>query len=157
MKAISLWQPWSILWALGEKLNETRHWNTNYRGELAIHAAKRCVKSELAEYWQNDYFRTALHKHTMGTSDLAQYLDFGSIVGIVDLFDCKRVEDIVAQLSEKEQAFGNYSAGRFAWMGRNHTKITTSVQTRGFQGFWDLPADVEVKVREQLTGKEFQA
>lgn len=41
MKAISLWQPWaSLVWA-GVKTIETRHWSTNYRGPLAIHAAKR--------------------------------------------------------------------------------------------------------------------
>lgn len=151
MKSISLWQPWATLWALGEKLNETRHWNTNYRGELAIHAAKRCVKSELAEYWSNYEFRNALLPETIGKGDLADSLAFGAIVGVVNLHHCERAEDILGALSLKEQAFGNYSEGRFAWCGRNHTKILTPVQTRGFQGFWDLPADVEAKVREQLT------
>ncbi len=41
MKAISLWQPWATLVALGIKQTETRHWATKHRGQLAIHAAKR--------------------------------------------------------------------------------------------------------------------
>src|SRR3546814_21127441 len=41
VKAISLWQPWASAIALGHKSIETRHWPTKYRGELAIHAAKR--------------------------------------------------------------------------------------------------------------------
>lgn len=41
MKALSLWQPLAQLVALDEKTVETRGWRTNYRGQLAIHAAKR--------------------------------------------------------------------------------------------------------------------
>ncbi|MBP0020973.1 MAG: ASCH domain-containing protein, partial [Cyanobacteria bacterium SBLK] len=31
-KAISLWQPWASLIAMGRKKFETRHWSTDYRG-----------------------------------------------------------------------------------------------------------------------------
>ena len=41
MKALTLWQPWASLVALGLKTIETRGWRTNYRGPLLIHAAKR--------------------------------------------------------------------------------------------------------------------
>jgi hypothetical protein len=41
MKALSLWQPWASLIALGVKTIETRGWATKYRGPLAIHAAQR--------------------------------------------------------------------------------------------------------------------
>lgn len=40
MKAISLTQPWATLIAIGAKAIETRSWRTEYRGPLAIHAAK---------------------------------------------------------------------------------------------------------------------
>lgn len=39
MKALTLWQPWASLVALGVKTVETRSWSTPYRGPLAIHAA----------------------------------------------------------------------------------------------------------------------
>lgn len=39
MKALTLWQPWASLVALGVKSIETRSWSTSYRGQLAIHAA----------------------------------------------------------------------------------------------------------------------
>lgn len=45
MKALTLWQPWASLIALGVKTIETRGWSTNYRGPLAIHAAKRPPKA----------------------------------------------------------------------------------------------------------------
>lgn len=47
-RALSLWQPWASLIALGVKTIETRSWNTYYRGPLAIHAAKR--KPEQVEH-----------------------------------------------------------------------------------------------------------
>lgn len=40
MKALTLWQPWATLIAIGAKTIETRSWSTNHRGPLAIHAAK---------------------------------------------------------------------------------------------------------------------
>lgn len=36
MKALSLWQPWATLIAIGAKQWETRGWRTAYRGPLAI-------------------------------------------------------------------------------------------------------------------------
>lgn len=48
MRAISLWQPWASLVVLGAKKIETRHWSTNYRGPLLIHAAKRTSELYLA-------------------------------------------------------------------------------------------------------------
>ena len=40
MKALTLYQPWATLIAIGAKKIETRSWGTNYRGPLAIHAGK---------------------------------------------------------------------------------------------------------------------
>lgn len=41
MKAITLWQPWASLVAVGVKTIETRSWSTSHRGPLAIHAGAR--------------------------------------------------------------------------------------------------------------------
>src|SRR5262245_18042005 len=43
---LSLWQPWASLIAIGAKKIETRSWPTNYRGLVAIHAAKRFQEPE---------------------------------------------------------------------------------------------------------------
>ena len=47
MKALSLWQPWASLMAVGAKHNETRDWPTRYKGELAICAAKHPFPHEV--------------------------------------------------------------------------------------------------------------
>ena len=49
MKALTLWQPWASLIAVGAKTIETRSWSTKYRGPLAIHAAKRRPDTEMGE------------------------------------------------------------------------------------------------------------
>ena len=40
MKALTIIQPWATLIASGHKVNETRSWKTNYRGEILIRAGK---------------------------------------------------------------------------------------------------------------------
>lgn len=39
-KALTIAQPWATLAAIGAKQIETRSWQTNYRGDIAIHAGK---------------------------------------------------------------------------------------------------------------------
>ena len=56
MKALTLWQPWATLVAIGAKKIETRSWKTNYRGPLAIHAAKRIDKKILKLCFQEPFF-----------------------------------------------------------------------------------------------------
>jgi len=43
MKAITIWQPYASLVAIGAKKYETRSWATKYRGPIAIHAAAKPV------------------------------------------------------------------------------------------------------------------
>ncbi|MGE4537610.1 MAG: ASCH domain-containing protein [Desulfovibrio sp.] len=44
MKAISIYQPWASLIALGEKTIEARSWETSHRGDLLIcSSAKSCL------------------------------------------------------------------------------------------------------------------
>jgi hypothetical protein len=40
-KAITVYQPWASLAAIGAKKYETRGWATKYRGKIAIHAGKQ--------------------------------------------------------------------------------------------------------------------
>lgn len=69
MKAISLWQPWATLVAIDAKRFETRSWKTNYRGLLAIHAAK---KFELVqkEYCLQDPFFAVLKANGLSVDNL---------------------------------------------------------------------------------------
>lgn len=53
MKTLSLWQPFAQAISLGIKKHETRGWKTDYRGPLAIHAAKKPFRYQ-------DYRRSAV-------------------------------------------------------------------------------------------------
>ena len=45
MHVLTLWHPWAGAMALGLKRIETRSWRTDYRGDVAIHAAKAMPKT----------------------------------------------------------------------------------------------------------------
>lgn len=48
LKAITLWEPWASLMAIGAKKNETRGCWTKHRGDIAIHALNVAVWALLA-------------------------------------------------------------------------------------------------------------
>lgn len=133
MKALTLWQPWASLVAIGAKEIETRSWQTRYRGKLAIHAAKR--KPELADDETGKYMMDALASENVVWS----MLPLGAIVAICELVDCYPVEELWPDLTsmEYEQAFGNYSAGRFAWELGVVKMVDPPIPARGFQGLWE--------------------
>src|SRR3546814_20184887 len=85
VKAISLWQPWASAIALGHKSIETRHWPTKYRGELALHAAKRFGPDE-REF--------ASIERALGR--MPARLPLGALVAVVDLLDCRTTTPLLA-------------------------------------------------------------
>lgn len=139
MRAISLWQPWASLVAIGAKLYETRSWSTHYRGPLLIHAAKRLEDSETRLCF-DEPFKTCLKAAGYRkVSDLPR----GAVVCIVDLVAIFGTKNIAHQLSVQERAFGNYQPGRFAWQLKNLIRISKPVPMRGRQGLW-TPAPEEL-------------
>lgn len=145
MTAISLWQPWASLMALGIKRNETRHWETKFRGELAICAAKRRM----------DYESAALFSVILKCSNqpIPAAIPFGRVVAVVTMVDCiptTGLKDRGFHLGMLEFQCGNYEPNRFAWITTSVNKLKDPVPVVGRQGFFTLPLDVEAKVREQL-------
>ena len=152
MKAISLWQPWASAMAVGLKRNETRHWSTDYRGELAIHAAKKPfspghVSQELVLFLWQHRIRFGQFKTI---EELFDSLPMGKIVCVLDLKNCVRSEDAINNTTQEEFMLGNYEAGRFAWLTENYRKLDFPVPCVGRQGFFNLPPEVERQVKDQL-------
>ena len=134
IKALSLWQPWATLVARGAKARETRHWQTSYRGPLAIHAAKtldmagapeRLCQALLGPRWWEACLR-------------------GAVVAIGELRGCVRTETLEGRLNHAEYAAGNYAPGRFAWTLANVRPLVEPIPTIGRQGLfdWAPPDDV---------------
>lgn len=89
MKAITIWQPWASLIAIGAKQYETRSWATSYRGPIAIHAAKKdpCKMPILVEP-----FETALNKELEKAGLAFCLLPRGSIIATAELVNCHKIE-----------------------------------------------------------------
>ena len=139
MKALTLWQPWASLVAVGAKAYETRSWDTPYRGELVIHAAQRSIEKELSTCLL-PHFKQALHEW-FGFEILGDVyrLPHGAGLAVVELVDIFPTEKVRDQLSESELAFGNYADGRFAWELELIHQFDDPVPQRGFQKLWDWP------------------
>ncbi len=122
MKALTLHQPWASLMAAGIKTIETRHWATNYRGRLAIHAGKKvCFDDELLQLLKCE------------DTDL---LPRGAVLCIVELQFIQNTE-FVKGLSNSEYLCGDFSDGRFAWRTKLLRVFDVPIPAIGHQGLWN--------------------
>jgi hypothetical protein len=132
MKALSLWQPWASLWACGRKTFETRHWSTNYRGPLAIHAAQKlCVdiNDELREICDDEF-----------GGHWARELPSGALVAHCTLVNCLATDHL--HVDQDERAQGNFTPGRFAWDISNLKLLDRPIPYRGHQSLFDIPDEI---------------
>ncbi len=131
MKALTLWQPWATLVAVGAKTFETRSWSTRYRGELAIHAAKRKPKFGTLG------FRNLVER-VLKDLGFTSGFPLGVIVATCELTKVSPVESLYHDLQGMplEDAFGDWSNGRFAWQLGNIKMLEVPIPARGSQGFW---------------------
>jgi hypothetical protein len=148
MKALSLWQPWASLIAVGAKKYETRSWGTSYRGPLLICAAKRKVWVELNYYLCRWDFVGGLAPLKGLPLDLKgetwvhlapDDLPFGKAVAIVDLVDCLKTENLTLGEYFPERTFGDFTPGRFAWKLENVRRFKDPFPVNGRQGLFEVP------------------
>lgn len=155
--AITLYQPWASLVALGEKTVETRDWWTSKRGWIAIHAGKHFPQST-KQLCGTRPFLAVLARHDLvrgfGTarngfvvSDHA--LPLGAVLCVAYLADAVRTEDRAARdrlaLRPYEEAFGNYGPNRFAHLFASIRPFVRPLKQSGSMGFWKwtVPTDAE--------------
>lgn len=143
MRCLTLTQPWATLVAIGAKRIETRSWPTNYRGPLAIHAG--AGPSSIGWPQLNhicnhtEPFRSVLQ---LGGRHPAEVLPIGAVVAVCRLVSVHRitaagVEGFRPQPPADEIAFGDYSAGRFAWLLADVWRLPEPIRARGALGLWD--------------------
>lgn len=120
MKTLSIIEPYASLILEGKKLIETRSWKTNYRGPILIHASATAIPKE--------------YRHLV--PEVSQ-VRRGQIICKADLVDCiEMTEDYLLSVSTREQAFGFYSVGRYAWVLANVEPVEP-VRVRGHLGLWE--------------------
>ena len=142
IKALSLWQPWASLIAMGAKKYETRSWSTNYRGPLLICAAKGglCTGAILELIEKELMIRKALEPLLPpGCKNPIPYdyrwgMVWGAAVAVVDLVDCFYN---LTDPGYPEIKFGDFSYGRYAWRLSNVRRVKPFT-VRGHQGLFEV-------------------
>lgn len=151
MKAISLFQPWASLIAVGCKTMETRSWYTSYRGELAIAATARVPAAYVApanELLNDRDIRRFLEPY--GWVSLSS-LPMGCIVARAKLVSCYPTDhDFVAGRLQRwryERACGDYRPNRFAWVFSEIDGLAEPIAAKGRQGLWNVPDELAALIR----------
>lgn len=143
MPAITIRQPWASSVIRGDKRIETRSRNTKIRGRIAIHSA-------LCHIHDGDVFETFLKHGSVvkrfeegefrGCYTMGRGIDFGSILGTVDLVDCVLLSDMQSKypelVTEKEIDLGDWSPGRYGWILRDPIIFENPIPAKGKQGWW---------------------
>jgi activating signal cointegrator 1 len=161
LKALTLWQPWATLIAMGEKRIETRHWATKYRGELAIHAAAKLPPTWLEASSRTDPFRDELAdvfgvrrdrddrcgKHV---NDIIRGLPYGKVLCIVRLVEIEETSEMLREIvSQRERLFGNFEDGRYAWRLEMVDVYEPPRPAKGNRMLWNWPAPHECVTMER--------
>ena len=113
---------------LGWKKNETRHWSTNYRGPLLIHAAKKVVG------WPSIEIQNLFAGIASQPSDLPR----GVLLCQVDLIGCEQI-NTTNRPEGIELLLGDYTLGRFMWITDNLKTFDNPIPFRGRQGLFEVP------------------
>lgn len=137
MKCVSLMQPWASLVVHGLKQYETRSWRTAYRGPLLIHASARLAPFA-RDLCESEPFATDLA--SVGIRSYGE-LPLGGIVGVVELADCIDVSAL-AEIGDRERAFGDFRPGRWAWLLRNARALPFAA-VKGTLAIYDVDYDLE--------------
>lgn len=161
MKALSILQPWASLIVLGHKRIETRSWNTKYRGPLLIHASAKYTNHQdwLATEW-----------HVMLDDSQVYHNHRGAIIGMVNVVDTGRTDILIPDnkveilgdgqydyihLTKQEEAFGDYSPGRYGWLLSEPLLFPEPIPCKGALGIWNVPenltAEAETQIRKAKT------
>jgi hypothetical protein len=149
MKAISLWQPWATLMALGIKTVETRSWSTEHRGYLAIHATGHFPK-EARDLCYESPFSDVLKLYNGHLNP--EMLPRGKVLAVVNLYSVFGTTSVNPNSLNRE--FGDFSPGRYAWLTSNVIQLPWFVEAKGRQGLWDWDIPDRFKILFQGERKE---
>lgn len=151
IKALTLWNPWAyLIWVAGHpdpgiaklgKRIETRSWSTTYRGQLAIHSAKKFPGKAKERCWYWPFYQALapaglVDAHISANEHFKMAL--GAVIATCNLKDCILITpEFTAGLTSEERAFGDYTPGRFAWILEGVRQLPEPVPAIGRQGLWN--------------------
>lgn len=148
MKALSVWQPWALLLAIGAKRYETRSWYPN-RGvvgtRIAIHAGRSTEGMEILMTDQR--FSRAVWELLTAAHQPKDCFAFGAIIATAVVVDAIRTPVLESEEpGPHERDLGDWSDGRWCWQLDRVHHLATPIPCRGAQGLFDLPADIDARI-----------
>ena len=152
MKAISLWQPWATLMAIGAKTIETRSWELRGKFPLVICSTAKWDKEILElltaanrhpDLYHDSWSKILNALRSAGIATLGE-LPLGAALCIVQPIGSRRTEDVRDQISEEERAFGDYRDERYGWMtDKGQLRMFKEpIPVKGKQGLWEFPDEL---------------
>jgi activating signal cointegrator 1 len=147
-RVITLHEPWASAVALGLKHHETRSWETNYRGWLVIHAARKWSR-RMPDHRASKLIRVAVPGWEPA---------IGKVVALAWLDDCRPTAPVPGHLfltpaepdDNLDREFGNWLPGRFAWRLDRVKAVPDPFPFRGQQGLKPAPPDMMNQIRARL-------
>ena len=129
MKCLSVCQPFAELIVQGKKTIELRKWNTKFRGEFLVHAAKNILKE--------DCKRMKIEPKS---------LTIGAIIGKVNLVDVKKYnsEKELAEDRKKHYAKTDHPQNKYGFILENPKKLKIPIEYSGKLNFFEFQPD-EIK------------
>lgn len=131
-KCLSMWQPWASLLVYGFKRFEGRHWDTNYRGPLWIHAGAKEPDQATIKGVEDQYRKMY---EGLPMPPFPKSYPTGCIIGVVDL------QDVIDQKAYTEFIPKKYtceSTSEHLFVVRNPRKLMVNIKCNGNKGIFDL-------------------
>ena len=132
MKCLSVCQPFAELIVQGKKTIELRKWNTKFRGEFLVHAAKNIL--------EEDCKRMKISPKKVTT---------GAIIGKVNLVDVKKYESDkeLNKDKKKHHSVSKYTKNKYGFILENPKKLRVPIEYMGKLNFFEFHPD-EIKNNE---------
>lgn len=123
MKCLSVKQPYAEFIVKGLKTIELRSWNTNYRGELLIHAS-------------SEPDGEGMRRFNIPQSSLPN----GAIVGRVLLYDVKQYGNVRELLEDKDRHLAGeeyINKAKFGFLLREARALSAPIPAKGSLGIYE--------------------
>ena len=129
MKCLSICQPFAELIIQGKKTIELRKWNTKFRGEFLVHAAKNIL--------EEDCKRMKISPETVTT---------GAIIGKVNLVGVKKYDSDKELKADKKKhhSISDNTKNKYGFILENPKKLRVPIEYLGKLNFFEFHPD-EIK------------
>ena len=125
MKCLSVCQPFAELIVQGKKTIELRKWNTKFRGEFLVHAAKNILTEDCKRM------------------KISSSITTGAIIGKVKLTDVKKYESDKELKSDKKKHYSSsdITKNKYGFILENPKKLRVPIPYSGKLNFFEFHPD----------------